>query len=291
MSQWDDFKYFLALSRKGTLKTAARVLGTDQATVGRRIYALEDRLRTKLFDKSSSGFVLTVAGERIQSTIEGIEEAFESIDRKIINQDERPEGVIRVAMPGALANHLVIPNLARFCDQYPKIEVQFLTGAEVLNLAKREADMAFRLVRPQQNDLIVRKIGELGLGLFGSKAILKKHSQLKGVEDLSQFPFVGLFDKARSRPESLILSKIQKHLGPQVLTSSAWSSVYSALQEGVGLGILPRFMAARSSNLEEIKVINFESPSLFFVIHPEVQKNRKFVLFSEYIIPILKMKV
>jgi DNA-binding transcriptional LysR family regulator len=291
MSQWDDFKYFLALSRTGSLKMAAKSLGTDQATVGRRIYALEDRLHTKLFEKSASGFILTVAGEKIQATIEDIELGFESIERKIADQDERPEGVIRVAMPGALANHLVIPNMINFTNLYPKIEVQFLTGAEVLNLAKREADMAFRLVRPQQNDLVVRKVCELGLGLYGSKAIFKKHSKPKSIEDLSTFPFVGLFDRARSRAEAVMLSKIQKHLGPQVLTSSAWSSVYAALREGVGLGILPRFMVTRDSELEEIMIINFESSPLFFVIHPEVQKNKKFVLFSDYIIPILRAKV
>lgn len=291
MNNWDDLKFFLSLSRKGSLKAAAKDLKTDQATVGRRIYALEWKLKTKLFEKRSDGYFLTLAGERIKATAEGIESSFESIDRKITGQDEKMEGVVRIAMPGALANHLVIPNIKKLTDQFPKIEIQFLTGSEVVNLAKREADMAFRLVRPSQGNLIVRKVGDFGIGLYGTKSTLKRYGKITKLEDLKEIPFVGIYDQAKSKTELSLLKKIKKHIGPQVLTSSAWSSVFSALSQDIGIGILPNFVAQKNPEIEALSIVNSEKTPLWFVIHPEVQKNKKIIIFSDFLISILKGKI
>ncbi|MBN8539800.1 MAG: LysR family transcriptional regulator [Deltaproteobacteria bacterium] len=288
MNNWDDFRFFLALCRNNTLKLAARELKTDQATVGRRIYALEEKLKTKLFEKRSEGFFLTVFGERIRAGIEDIESSFQTIDRKIAGNDERMEGVIRVAMPGALANHLVLPNLKSFTNEFPDVEVQFLTGAEVLNLAKRDADLAFRFVRPSQQDLIVKRVGEVRLSLYGSKLLLKKHGPIEKLEDLQEVPFVGLFDRATSQTERLLRTQIQPHFKSQVLTSSAWSSVYSALSNHIGFGILPQFVARRNSELEEVSIAPSKKTTLWFVIHPEVQKNKRFSVFAEFLISMLR---
>lgn len=288
MNNWDDFRFFLALCRNNTLKLAARDLKTDQATVGRRIYSLEEKLKTKLFEKRSEGFFLTVFGERIRAGIEDIEGSFQAIDRKITGKDEKMEGIIKVAMPGALANHLVLPNMKRFTDEFPSVEVQFLTGAEVLNLVKREADIAFRLVRPSQRDLIVKRVGEVRLSLYGSKPLLKKYRHLEKLEDLQDLPFVGLFDRATSQTERSLLNQIQPVFKNQVLTSAAWSSVYSALSSHIGIGILPDFVARRNSELEKIPFTPSEKTTLWHVIHPEVQKNKRFAIFAEYLISVLR---
>lgn len=288
MNNWDDFRFFLSLSRNKSLKLAAKELKTDQATVGRRIYALEEKLKTKLFEKRSDGFFLTALGERIQSSIQEVENSFQTIDRKISGRDERMEGTIRIAMPGALANHLVIPNLRLFTEEFPDIELQFLTGPEVLNLAKREADMAFRLVRPSQRDLIVKKVSEINLSLYGTKTLIKRHQRLDQLEDLRAIPFVGLFESAASQTEKTILSKIQPYLQSPVLTSAAWSSVYSALSSHIGVGILPSFMANRNPELEKISIAPTEKTTLWFVIHPEVQKNKRFATFANFLNAMLK---
>jgi DNA-binding transcriptional LysR family regulator len=169
MLSWDDFRFVLALSRRHSLKAAGRDLGCDQATAGRRIYALERELGVELFEKRSDGFFLTTAGQRILGTLEQIEAGFEGIDRGLAGRDERPEGVVRVAMPGALANFGVIPRLRAFLAAHPRLELQFLTGPEVLNLAKREADVAVRLVKPKQSELVYRRIGELKLAFYVSR--------------------------------------------------------------------------------------------------------------------------
>ncbi len=104
-----------------------------------------------------------MAGERILPTLQASEEGILAVERIIAGQDERVQGLVRIAMPGALANHWFIPKLRPFTQKYRQIELEFLTGAEVVNLSRREADLAIRLVRPLQRDLIVKKIGEIEL--------------------------------------------------------------------------------------------------------------------------------
>src|SRR5688572_762815 len=138
MIQWDDIRVFIALSRAKTQKAAARSLGVDQATIGRRIKEFEASLGTKLFDKRSDGFVLTAAGTALITTACEAEAIISQMERGATALDKRPEGVIRIAMPGGMANHWLIPQLSPFFKSYPGIRLEFLTGAEVINLWKRE---------------------------------------------------------------------------------------------------------------------------------------------------------
>ena len=109
MIQWDDIRVFLALSIGGTHKSAAKSLGIDQATVGRRIKAFEESLGTKLFDKRSDGFVLTAAGMQLLSRAQEAEAIISEMERGAAALDKRPKGVLRIAMPGGMANHWLIP--------------------------------------------------------------------------------------------------------------------------------------------------------------------------------------
>ncbi len=260
----------------------------DQATVGRRIYALEEKLGTRLFEKRSDGFYLTIYGDRIRSAVEDVERSFSAIDRRIAGKDERMEGRIRIAMPGALANHLVIPHLYEFTNKYSQVELNFLTGPEVLNLAKREADMAFRFVRPSQKDLVVKKVCDITLALCASKKLLKKYPKIQTAEDLRAFPFVGLYETAQSQTEKILLAKLQHVLQPPVMKTMAWSSIYSAVSNQVGIGILPLFMIPRNSDVEEISIAVSERTPLWFVIHPEVRKNRRFTLAAAFLSQVKK---
>lgn len=134
--------------------------------------------------------------------MESAEDSILAVERQIVGEDERVEGVVRIAMPGALANQWVLHEMGDLLERHPALELEFLTGAEVLNLARRETDIAVRLVRPWHQDLLTRKIGVLQLGLYASKS-LKKANTVKA--DLSAVPFVGLFERATSGLERTFL--------------------------------------------------------------------------------------
>src|SRR5688572_26660614 len=112
-SEWSDFRYFLAISRVGSLSGAARELHVNQSTVGRRLFALEASFGVRLFDRTPEGYALTAAGETIRSEVERLEEGFLGIERKLSGSDARVSGVVRLATSETLASVFVSPHLAR----------------------------------------------------------------------------------------------------------------------------------------------------------------------------------
>src|SRR5260370_10570632 len=112
MWQWDDGRFFLAISRSRSLSGAARALRVDHATVGRRLTTFEDQLGSKLFDRAPEGFAITAAGQAILSQCEAMESAASSVDRLVAGHDERLTGLVRVATTEALAHMVIVPALA-----------------------------------------------------------------------------------------------------------------------------------------------------------------------------------
>lgn len=269
--EWEGCRYFLALSRRGSHKLAARDLGVNLTTVGRQIERLEADLKVKLFERHAKGYVLTVAGERMLELVKEIEERFLSIERQIMGRDERLHGKLKLALPGALANHLLIPLLASFCENHPQIEIQFVTGPEVVNLARREADLAIRLVRPNQADLLVKKFGRFDLGFYCTRESYKQYLSLK--ERGEPVPFIDLYAGATSRSQNSLMAK-EKTEWSTVMRSSAWSSVYQAVNAGIGVGILPDFLAKKSESLRLWNDL-IEPITLWLVVHPDIAKSSR----------------
>jgi DNA-binding transcriptional LysR family regulator len=157
--EWDDFRNFLAVARSGSLSGAARALDTSAATVGRRIAALEKRLAARLFDRGQTGYALTESGEAIRLKAEEVEEAVLALERAALGRDLRAGGKVRLATAEDIASFVIAPMLAQFHRTYPHIVVEMVASWDVVNLTRREADIALRTARPTQGDFVVRHVG------------------------------------------------------------------------------------------------------------------------------------
>src|SRR4051812_49360190 len=144
MFNWDDLRTMLALARNGGLARAAARLGVDQSTVFRRINRLEEKLAVRLFERLPSGYVATVAGERLLATAERMEEEANALDRAIAGNDCRLTGLLRVTSSETTANRLLTRHLAAFRNLHPGIEIELIVENRVLSLTRREADVALR---------------------------------------------------------------------------------------------------------------------------------------------------
>ncbi len=171
---WDNARVFLALYRKGTLRAAAEQLEIDQATVGRRLAAMEKSLAARLFLRTPSGYVPTPAGELAAGAAERMEQGAEQLLRQMQGIDERLCGVVRLAATDSAARHHLIPALQKLREAHPNIRVVLSTSTQITNLTKREADIAVRTVRPDSPDLIARHLKRLHTGIYASKAYVKK---------------------------------------------------------------------------------------------------------------------
>ena len=172
---WDDAKIFLALHREGSLRGAARVVGVDQATIGRRIAALEHRLAATLFLRTSKGYVLTHVGEIVLASAQQMELAAIDFVRAAQGVDNRLVGEVSVATTDTLGMDFLIPALTDLHQRYPDIRVILNTSTQVVNLSLREADIAIRTVKPDNPDLIIRKLASWPVGLYASTDYLARH--------------------------------------------------------------------------------------------------------------------
>jgi len=163
--------------RRGSLSAAARELRVTQSTVGRRLASLEAGLGVRLLHRTPEGYVATLAGEAMLGRAERIEAEALAAERSVGGRDAALEGVVRLAAPEALASHVLVPCLAALHLRHPEVAVELLSDARLLSLAMREADLALRLARFEPQELVVRRIGGLGFGLYAAPDYLERHGE------------------------------------------------------------------------------------------------------------------
>jgi DNA-binding transcriptional LysR family regulator len=188
--QWDDVRFFLAVARAGSLSGAARTLGVGHVTVGRRIALLEQQLGVTLLNRTPDGFVTTSAGEAIVSQCTAMESAAMDLERTVAGRDTLLRGAVRVTTTDALAYQLVAPAIAALRETHPELRVDLITGVRLLDIARREADLALRFTRPSASDLVCRKLGEVAFSLYASKHYLASKGVPKQGRGLADFDLI-----------------------------------------------------------------------------------------------------
>jgi DNA-binding transcriptional LysR family regulator len=241
---WDDARVFLAVCRESTLRGAARVLGVDQATVGRRITSLEKALSATLFLRTSEGYVLTAVGEAALQAVEKMEHSALQLQRQIQGLDDRLTGTVRVSTTDSLAIDFLIPAIARLHALHPDVRVQLDASTQILSLAKREADIAVRNTRPENPDLIARRIARWPVGLFASKAYVDTHglpqpgSAFEGHDLVVYQPYL-----QGNKDMTLVSEPVTR--GRIVSSLSSGLLVRRSIAAGIGLGEIPVYMGER----------------------------------------------
>lgn len=174
---WDDIKVLLALARKGSARGAAQVLGVSNSTVTRRLDDLEHTLQTHLFDRTPDGYRMTAAAEQLLPTAEHVEELILAAERRIQGGDQHLEGPIRITLPASGGMGRLMQRLAQFAAEYPDIELEISSSAEALDLSRREADIALRVmpagVKPPDY-LIGRYLSPLSASAYVHRDLLRE---------------------------------------------------------------------------------------------------------------------
>ncbi|KPG89218.1 LysR family transcriptional regulator [Pseudomonas sp. RIT-PI-q] len=241
---WDDARVFLAVCRESTLRGAARVLGVDQATVGRRIAALEKSLSATLFLRTSEGYALTAVGEAALQSVEKMERSALELERQIQGLDDRLTGLVRVTTTDSLAIDFLIPAIARLHEQHPEVRVQLDASTQILSLSKREADIAVRNTRPDNPDLIARRIARWPVGLFAAQRYVERHGVPEPGSAFEGHDLVVYQPYLQGNKEITLVSE---PLGRGRIVASLSSSllVRRSIAAGIGLGEIPLYMGER----------------------------------------------
>lgn len=245
---WDDVRFFLAVHRAGTLRGAAEQLYVDQTTVGRRLNALEKTLGSKLFLKSSNGWILTAGARKILSLAEEIERLSVSFERRVAGDDDRLEGEVHVTTTDSLAVDFVLPAIERIQHIYPDIRVSLTTTTRLLDLGRREADIAVRTIRPEQPDLIVRKLASSDVGLFATQKYIDKF----GIPESGggfEGHRIALYQPGITRSQDDLLAGETRHKGRVVAELDSSMMLTTFIRAGLALGELPDYLTKKYREL------------------------------------------
>lgn len=246
--EWDDLKHFLAVSRSGSLTEAARVLKTSPSTVARRVSDLETELGIRLFHRRRSGYALTSSGEAIRSKVEDVEAEVISVQREALGRDLRLSGQVRVAASDDIATHVIAPRLPEFHRRYPDIELELLARMDLVNLSRREADIAIRGQKPSEGDFIVRRAGYWPFALYAEKRYAKARTLKPGSPDLSNAEIITWTKDYRHVRGGSWLAENASDSAIALRSDSARVH-FAACKAGMGVAILPSKLADRERSL------------------------------------------
>lgn len=170
---WDDLKYFLAVARTGTLRGGADSIQVNHTTLARRVSIMEDRVGSRLFDRSKSGLVLTQLGEDLMPHAERVEQEMTAASRAIVGRDANPTGTVYVTMPHGLAMTSIMEDLAAFAELYPDISLNMNFTNNVEDLTRREADISLRVAHEVTDDVVGRKLVQMSQAAYCTRAYAK----------------------------------------------------------------------------------------------------------------------
>lgn len=264
-----DLQTLLAIARQGTLAGAARHLGVNHSTVFRRLAAIEARLETRLFERQGGSYVTTAAGEDLLRTAERVEAEVEALERRLSGQDLRLTGSLRLTAPDDIAEAVVMPLLAEFRRQYPDITVELAIDNRMLNLTRREADIALRPTRRPPEILAGRRIGALASAVYGAAGTAPDAVEDPGTRWVAWEEGGGPPTAAR-----WLADRVDRHaIGYR---SNSMLNQAAAVRCGLGLAVLPCFLGDSDAELRRLgDPLTELDTELWLLTHPDLQRTAR----------------
>ncbi len=248
---WDDIRIFLSIARTGQILGAARRLHLNHATVARRLTALEDDLGARLFDRSTSGCLLTEAGTRLFERAERIEAETLAAEADLGRGTAELSGTVRIGAPDGFGVHYLAPRLGQLMARHPGLTVQLVPVPRAFSLSRREADIAVTVERPETGRLIARKLVDYALGLYASEDYLCRRGKPESLAELIGHDLIGHVEDLLYSPSLNYGADILKDWPARFEIASAIGQV-EAVRAGAGIGILHVFIARNDDTLVPI---------------------------------------
>jgi DNA-binding transcriptional LysR family regulator len=272
MFDWDDLRIFLAVARARKVAAAARTLGVDPTTIGRRLTRLSNQLNGTLFETIGGDRRLTERGHALFAHAETIESAALAAMGEVAGDSSSLSGQVRLSVAEGFATWVLAPEVAAFHRSHPDIQLDLVTASGFLNPSKREADIAVMMARPRRGRLVAAKLGDYRLQLYAAKAYLAARAAPQSVDELRGHALIGYVPEFIYAPELDYLSEIGPGLEPAVRSTSI-NVQHRLIASGAGIGVLPRFMGDRDPGLAPILADSIEiRRSFWLVTHSDVRR-------------------
>ena len=276
---WGHLRFFLELSRTGSLSRAAQRLGVDRNTVARRVAALEEELGLALYERGPQGWSRTAAGDELAALASRIEEDVLALASHAEARDRALTGTVRLTTATHLSAHLVSPALPRLRERHPGLVLEVNADQRIFDLTRREADLALRMGRPRDAGLVTRKLSDVAYRLYASR---EHPAARRGAVDFETDPFAGLDDSLASAPQERWLAKVAPERRVVFRTNST-ASLQVATRLGVGVAVLPCFLGGSDPELVQVDGPTPTNHELWLLVHGDLRRTPRVRAVIEWV--------
>lgn len=284
LRDWADIRLFLAILDRGSLVAAADHLNLTQPSVGRRLSAMEKRFGTPLFVRAGRRMQLTDAGSAILDSARRMEREMLAIERSLEVQSTALVGEVTISATEGTGTEWLTPVLYDFHARYPEILIKVQIENRQVDLLRREADIALRLGQPKQPDLIAKRLVTVGFGLYASQRYLRNAPPLNSLDDLPAHNIVGLQAAGVDLHGPPMFPQGQVLAGTLVYLSNSSSAQLSAVQWGLGIGILSHRWAGIAGRLTRVlPEYSAAEVDLWLVTHEELRHSARIRAVFDFI--------
>jgi len=279
---WDDFRLVKAIADHDGLTGAAAALGVNHSTVFRRLGQIEELVGMPLFERRKTGYVATVAGAEMAALASRMDEDVTAFSRRLAGRDVAPSGEVRITTTDTLHLNVLLPIFAAFRNAHPLIRLDVVIGNQALNLSKRDADIAIRASDSPGETLVGRRIATIAWAIYGRVQDGLAAAEQADPAALYQHDWVALGDQLSHVKAARF---VREHVAPEriALKSSAVLGLAEAVEQGLGIGPLPCFIADQHPGLVRLLPPNPDfATGLWVLTHPDIRHVPRVRAFMDF---------
>ena len=282
---WDKLRIFHAVADKGSLTHAGDTLHLSQSAVSRQIRALEESLSVTLFHRHARGLILTEQGELLFEATQQMARRLDAATARIRDSEDEVFGELRVTTTTGFGTLWLAPRLASLYAKFPSLKIDLMLEERVLDLPMREADVAIRMKEPQQADLIRKRLMQIRMRLYATPEYLAAHGTPQTMDDFSQHRLICQHaGTAQVAAGALLVAELMSHDIPSTLTVNNYYGVLQAVQNNLGVGVLPDYLTADFPNLVRVLPdVESDEVPVFLAYPEELRHSKRVAAFREFV--------
>jgi DNA-binding transcriptional LysR family regulator len=286
---WDKLRIFHAVAEAGSFTHAGDALNLSQSAISRQVSALEDTLRTQLFHRHARGLILTEQGEMLYRTAHEVFGKVAMAEALLTDAKDKPSGELKVTTTVGLGSTWLTPRIREFLEMYPDITFNLIVADHELDLSMREADVAIRMRKPTQPELIQRKLMETNHHIYASPDYIKRRGNPTQLSDLTQHDIIIYGEEAPSTIANVNwLLELASKQGSDVRPILKVNNIYGlllAVESGLGIASLPDYIVRGHGSLLRV-LPDHKGPTFdtYFVYPEELRNSGRIGVFRDFLI-------
>ena len=289
MLDWDKLRIFHTAAESGSFTHAAEKLNMSQSAVSRQISALEEDLRLKLFIRHARGLVLTEVGEQLFRTAHRVQAELQQVETQMSESQDVPTGQLLVTTTVGIGSTWLSSRIHEFLLLYPDIQIEIKLNDSELDLAMREADVAIRLHRPNQSEMIQRKLFTVHNHFYASRDYIAQHGAPKNVDELDSHRIITFGEPVPSYLGDInYLERLGRTEGNPRRAALKVNAIYGMMQAaraGIGIAMVPDYVVENEEKLERVLTgVEIPSYETYFVYPPALKKSKRVGVFRDFLV-------